>query len=331
MGRRHGDTAADRAIPHLGRLTVPAEAERCLNAALSEQGHPWLTDGAGPLRVQAVTVLREHAGSRWTLRYAVRRGEEERTLIGKVYSRDRSDVLTLLTSLRAGGLGPGQPMQVPAPVAYLPGLRLLLVEEAPGIPARTSLRRGDTGVLERTAGWLAAFHAAAVPPPTSAQPSDPLDKARRWAKALGEHAPHLKGEARHLLAALMEREPRPGPPHLVHGDFSVSHVYVSEGTTTVIDWDSWEVGDIAEDAGRLYASLQHLAARRPERYGGAAETFAGFYRAAVPAAWESLPFYAALSCLRTAKRLTAKGVPHRIGYARTLLTAGLSSLTAAGG
>ncbi|GAA5532225.1 aminoglycoside phosphotransferase family protein [Deinococcus aluminii] len=330
MGRHHGDTA-DRASPHLRRLTVPAEAERCLNAALSEQGHPWLTDGAGPLRVQAVTVLREHAGSRWTLRYAVRRGEAERTLIGKVYARDRRDVLTLLTSLRAGALGPGQPMQVPAPVAYLPGLRLLLVEEAPGIPARTALRRGDTGALEQTARWLATFHAAAVPLPTSARPRDPLHQARRWAKALGEHAPHLKGEARHLLAALTERAPRPGPLHLVHGDFSVSHVYVSEGTTTVIDWDSWEVGDIGEDAGRLYASLQHLAARHPARYGTAAGTFAAFYRQAVPAARGRLPFYAALSCLRTAKRLTAKGVPHRIGYAETLLAAGQRVLARAGG
>lgn len=323
MTREPRSHPTDAAIPHLRRLTSPPEAERLLNAALGERELAWSPGDAGPLRVQAVTVLRGHAGSRWTLRYAVCRGTEERTLIGKVYAGDRRDIPDLLHALRAHGLGAGQPAQVPAPVAYLPEWRLLLVEEAPGVPARTALRRGDPGTLERVAGWLAAFHAAPVAPPAGRRPRDPLRRARRWVRALGDHAPALKGAARELLAALEDRQPpRPPRPHLVHGDFSVSHVYVAPEVATVIDWDSWEAGDGAEDAGRLLASLHHLAARRPERYAEVPGTFARLCRELVPAAREGLSFYGALSCLRTAKRLAAGGVPHRAAHAGTLLADG---------
>ena len=180
-------------------------------------------------------------------------------------------------------------MQVAAPIAYVPALRLLLLEEAPGLTARAALSRGQAGVGEGAARWLAAFQAAAPPLPAAYRLRDPLVKARRWARALGADAPLLAGAARHLLAALAAAQPAwPAPPHLVHGDFSASHVYLAAETTTVIDWDAWGVGDCAEDAGRFLASLHHLAARDPgagsERRPRQAELFARTYRAAAPIA-----------------------------------------------
>ena len=173
-------------------------------------------------------------------------------------------------------------MQVAAPVAYVPTLRLLLLEEASGETARAALRRGQGGIGERTAYWLAAFHAAATPLVASHRPRDPLTKARAGRETLGANAPALGREARHLLAELVEAQPAwPAPPHLVHGDFSASHVYLAAETTTVIDWDSCRVGDCAEDAGRFMASLHHLAAREPERREAViqtARTFAHAFR-----------------------------------------------------
>ncbi len=82
-----------------------------------------------------------------------------------------------------------------------------------------------------------------------------------WLRELEEPVPvdahilrTLARDARRLLAALTEARPAwPAPPHLVHGDFSASHVYLTTETTTVIDWDAWGVGDCAEDAGRFLA------------------------------------------------------------------------------
>ncbi|HWE63259.1 MAG TPA: phosphotransferase [Chloroflexota bacterium] len=325
----------DTAIPQLRRLTHRLEAATLLCTALLGCAHPWVsaTGGAGPLEVRAVTVLRGHPGSRWTLRYVVQRGDEECTLIAKVYARDRGDVAATLSALRHGGFGAGQCMQVAAPIAYLPMLRLLLLEEAPGETACAALGRGQVGgraVGEWVARWLAAFHAAAPPLPAVYRWRDPLIGARRWAWALGAGAPTLTGEARHLLAALAAARPAwPAPPHLVHGDFSASHVYLAAEVATVIDWDAYGVGGAAEDAGRFLASLHHLAARDHARRAAAAlaaETFTQVYRAALPAAGQGLAFYEALACLRTAKRLTVDGIPHRVRRAEALLAAGEQAL-----
>ena len=256
-----GAPTTDAAIPQLRRLTCIPEAARLLDVVLRGQRHPWLARGEGPLDVQAVTVLRGHPGSRWTLRYTVRWGDEERALIAKVYVRDRGDVLATLTALRRLGFGPGGPLHVTAPLAY---------------------------------------------------------------------APALAGDTRRLLAALVEARPAwPPLPHLAHGDFSASHVYLAAEATTVIDWDAWGVGDGAEDAGRFLASLRHLAARDPARREAVAreaEAFARTYQAAVPLAGRSLAFYEALACLRTATRLMANGSPRCGRRAAALLAAGERAL-----
>jgi len=325
-----GVPAVDAAIPQLRRLTCLPEAARLLDTVLRGQRSPWLARGEGPLDVQAVTVLRGHPGSRWTLRYAVRRDDEERALIAKVYARDRGDVLATLTTLRRLGFGPGQPLQIAAPLAYAPALRLLLLEDAPGETARAAVLRGQAGAGERTARWLAAFHAAAPPLPAAYRLRDPLIKARRWTQTLSATAPALAGDARRLLTGLVKARPAwPGPPHLTHGDFSASHVYLAAETSTVIDWDAWGVRDGAEDAGRFLASLHHLAARDPARRGAVAREVGAFtrtYQAAVPLAGRSLAFYEALACLRTATRLMADGSPRRARRAAALLAAGERAL-----
>ncbi len=333
MGRSSGGApAADPAIPQLSRLTRPLEAARLLEAALTTGPRPWMAQGEGVLDVRTVTVLRSHPGSRWTLRYAVRRrGGAESSLIAKVYAHDRSDVATVLSALRARGLGCGRPMQANAPIAYLPTLRLLLLEEAPGETARVALRRGQGGIGERAARWLAAFHAAAAPLPAAYRLRDPLAKARRWAQALDADAPTLGREASRLLAALAAAQPAwpPAAPRVVHGDFGASHVYLAAETTTVIDWDGWRVGDCAADAGRFLASLHRIAARDPARREAMAQeiqAFARTYQTAVPAARRDLAFYEALSCLRKAARLAKGGAPTELGRAGALIAAGERAL-----
>ncbi|WP_102127008.1 phosphotransferase family protein [Deinococcus planocerae] len=301
----------EAAPPVVRRLAHPQTATELLGPLL------------GGVQVREVTPLREHAGSRWTLRLAARSEGGERPLVAKVYARERPDVARTLAALRRGGLG--GPLGVPAPLVYAPGWRLLLVEEAPGVPARDLLRRGEPGVGERAAGWLAALHGPGAPLPSAYRMRDPLPQARRWAAALGEHAPPLRDTGRRLLARLEAAQPVwPPPPHLIHGDFVASHVFLTPARTTVIDWDSWGVGDPAQDAGRFLGSLRHLAARDPALAGPVAEEAQAFtcrYLEAVPAARRALPFYEALACLRKAARLAAKGRPGRTAHAAALLGA----------
>nr|WP_246580782.1 phosphotransferase [Deinococcus aestuarii] len=304
----------EAAPPLVRRLAHPAGATGLLAPLLP---------GPHPLRVREVTPLREHAGSRWTLRLAACAGGEARPLIAKVYARERPDVARTLAALRRGGLEGA--LGVPAPLLYVPRWRLLVTEEAPGTPARDLLRRGESGVGERAAEWLAALHGSALPLPPVYRMRDPLPQARRWAGTLGEAAPPLGETGRRLLLRLESARPGwPPTPHLIHGDFVVSHVFLTPTRATVIDWDSWGVGDPAQDAGRFLGSLRHLAAREPALAGTVsqeARAFARRYLEAIPAAGGNLPFYEALACLRKAARLAVKRRPGRTAHAAALLEA----------
>ena len=323
---RKSSGVADPAIPHLSRLACAPEAAAMLEDALA----------AGPLDMQAVGVLRRHQGSRWTLRCSVRSRTGTGAIIAKAYARDRGDVARVLSALRERELGSGQEMQVNAPIAYLPTLRILLLEEAPGETAREKLRRGEDGIGERTASWLASFHAAGIPLPAAYRLRDPLVRAQDWARALGANAPELGGEAGRLLAALAAAQPAwpPVAPLLVHGDFGASHIYLAPQTATVIDWDAWRVGDGAEDAGRFLASLHRIAAR-DARLSGVVEqearAFTHAYRAADPAGGRELAFYEALACLKKAARLAKSRDQRRTRHAQALMAAASHSLTVPAG
>lgn len=310
--------------PQLNSLTEATGAAKLLESVLIDHPQPWMNDCFGSLVIQAVTLLRGHADSRWTLRYVVRWGKEERTLIAKFYVRDRSDVARLLSEISKSGLGSNQTMQIPTLVAYVDELRLLIMEEVAGDSVRTLLRQGQAGVGEKAARWLAAFHASPIPLPANVRLLCPVVRARRWAQALTVNVPCLNLRSSRLLDVLIRAKP-PWPPalYVTHGDFGISHMYVSESVTSVIDWDAWGVGDCAEDAGRFLASLYHFIARDPERNQGAlleAQEFTRSFQERVPLSQHSLSFYEALACLRTAARVSVNCNPRRVRYAENLLS-----------
>lgn len=310
-------------IPQLSSLTDATDAAKLLESVLTDHPQPWMDNCCGSLAIQSVTLLRAHTDSRWTLRYVVRWGTEERILIAKFYVRDRSDVARLLLGIFNSGLGSHQAMQIPTLVAYVEELRLLIMEEVSGDSVRTLLRQGQAGVGEKAARWLAAFHSSLMPLPVNARLSCPSVRAYRWTQALSVNVPCLHFRSSRLLDVLIRMKPPwPSALYVTHGDFGISHMYISESVTTVIDWDAWGVGDCAEDAGRFLASLYHFIARDPERNQSVlleAQEFARSFQEHVPLSQYSLAFYEALACLRTAARVTMNCKPRRIRYAEALL------------
>lgn len=282
-------------------------------------------------RVLAVRTLCMHPGSRGTFRYTVE-GWAETECIAKVYARPHPSATQCLVPLLAAGLtAPGR-HRVPEVIAELPALRLVVTRVAPGTPLTTLLRNGHLGAAARAGEWLAAFHSAPIAPPAAYALSDPTSQAGRWTARLVRHQPELADRAYALHARLIRAlPPWPGDVRLIHGDLVAEHIFVAPESTTVIDWDSCRAGDQAEDAGRLIASLWHLAARGRIAADGVAvaeRCLGATYTAAHPASAERLPFYAALAALHKASRLIRHGERGH-EQAAALLAAGLAALDGA--
>ena len=283
-------------------------------------------------RVLAVRGLRLHPGSRTTLLYTVE-GWPEAEVIAKVYARPHPPAAQILAPLLAAGFAAPGPYRVPEVIAELPALQLVLTRVAPGTPLTGLLRAGDLGAAARAGEWLRALHTAPITAPAAYTLRDPLARAARSAARLARLLPDLADQALSLHAALIQTRPAwPGDVRLIHGDLVAEHIFVAPEATTVIDWDCCRAGDAAEDAGRLVASLWHLAARGRITHGDAAAAerrIRAAYTADQPAIAAQVSFYAALAALHKASHLTRHGERGR-DQAGALLATGLAALGGTG-
>lgn len=310
---------------HFSALATPRGANECFERDWRAGRWPV----ALPLpRVRAVRRLRLHPGSRCTFLYSVA-GWPVAECIVKVYARPRLPAAHAVAPLLLAGFAAAGRHRVPAVIAELPALHLVMAHVAPGASAAELLCGGDLAAAARAGEWLGAFQAAPVALPAAYALHDPLAQAARWNARLARHLPDLADRAGALHAWLLrERPPWPASARLIHGDFGATHVVVAAATTTVIDWDGCRAGDAAEDAGRFIASLWHLAARGHITGGDASVAerhFRAAYGATQPEAAARLPFYAALACLHRASQIARHGARRR-WQAAALLAAGLAEL-----
>src|SRR2546430_2728864 len=113
-------TNIDREIPTLPRVLDSVELSKHLESIL-----PWAWGALQDLQIQ---VLRHHRGKRCTVGITLLTRTGRHHLIGKIYSKDRSDIYQTMEALKQAGFGPEAEFSVPQPLAYLPELRLLLCE-----------------------------------------------------------------------------------------------------------------------------------------------------------------------------------------------------------
>jgi aminoglycoside phosphotransferase (APT) family kinase protein len=88
----------------------------------------------------------------------------------------------------------------------------------------------------------------------------PLDgEVSRWTWLMDRAPSELTGQAPRLARLLVERQPRPGPPVLVHGDYHFGNMLFDGGrVAAVVDWEIAQLGQPLLDPCCI--SLSHVTA-----------------------------------------------------------------------
>jgi aminoglycoside phosphotransferase (APT) family kinase protein len=88
----------------------------------------------------------------------------------------------------------------------------------------------------------------------------PLEgEVSRWAWLMDRAPAELTGQAPRLAQLLIERQPRPGPPVLVHGDYHFGNMLFKGGrVAAVVDWEIAQLGQPLLDLCCI--SLSHVPA-----------------------------------------------------------------------
>jgi len=323
----HEQPLVDLGIPTLSEVLDPI--------ALAEQlrivsGAPW---NGGPIEGIQVRVLKHHVGERCTLEISLRAGNSRHFLIGKVYNNDQPEVFHAMKEIQATGFGPQAEFSIPQPIAYLPSLRLLLLEKVEGPVAKEIFKSGDersrATAAERCARWLARFQALAPKTGSIFDVQDWLSSLQKRSRQIAKLGERCADKAARLLQGLQDASSslRPVEMRAGHGSYSPAQLILPDGRTVAIDWDGYDLADPARDVGRFLYALRRWAVDKLgsiRALDGAAEVFLKTFRSAGPSEAETnLWFYKAASCLKLART-----VPHWREKTEAMLDEGLHVLEA---
>ena len=238
-------------------------------------------------------LVRYKPGRRAVLRY--RLGSPETCV---VYGKLRADSAGAVQVALADELIQ-QGVPTPAPLAYLPSLKMTVHSEARG--TRLAELRGDrsfAGWMEPVADVLARLHGTSIAGVPAHSPEGEADDLRAAAETAAALLPHRGADIGRLTARLSAHlaaiQPR---ANTIHGSFHDDQVLVGEAGAVLVDLDSAALGhpllDVGHFASYLSAAgetaaragfLEAYARRRP------AGPDALLFEAAALVRWSSLPF-----------------------------------------
>lgn len=284
------------------------------------------------------TVLKCHPGRRCAFQVNLKTGDTSRELVGKVYKKEHPNVFEVMTAIRKEGFGDGAEFSIPRPIAYLPALRLLLVEKVEGGHAAQLFLEGEALARERAAKrcaqWLARFHTLKSVPGDVMDANEVFHGSFKMCKQLAERCPSLGAKGQRLLDklepawnSLADIPMAPG-----HGDFVPAHVFLSGDRVITVDWDSFMLADPTRDVARFLLGIRRIAERHHgsiRALDSSAELFLETYLSEGDGrVAKNLPFYMAALCLRQAKRFVGRKRSRWEERAEALLDEGLRALAA---
>ena len=271
--------------------------------------------GPQPVVVESAVELKPAHVTRRVVRYTVRGldGPETSTLVGKRFAEQHRARLLYdhLDRLHAGPFGSGR-LRVPAPVALLPALGLVLYRHCEGTPLhRVSPAAAVADGARLAARWLARLHTSDVRLPRGFSLAQEEKTTGEWAALIASRHPCLAVQA-HALAegwASGVRAAGPVPAAPIHKDFHPGHVLVGDDVC-VIDLDEARRGDPTFDVAHFCTYLDLLSA---DTSGPVARTaFLQEYAAAT--GWSdpgSYGSFCAYTWLKIAKQGAVGSGPHR--------------------
>ncbi len=191
------------------------------------------------------------------------------------------------------------------PIGYLPAVRTLALEEAPGTTLQQVLQsgRGPGPAMRAVARAVAAFNRADPIVTVHHALADQLADVHSAATLVQWACPETRTVVREIVAAVATglEEAAPAP---IHRDLKPDHVFLSHGRVRFIDCDSVALGDPARDPAHLFAHILGgvgldgvpIAQRRAAAQGLVQEYFAH-----VPGQWHRrFPLHCAAALIEVA-------------------------------
>ncbi len=237
--------------------------------------------------IAQIQILKYKPCRRCVLAYDLAtKSKEKISVIGKVFKDERGTRhLAFQRALWAGGFGmeSADGITIAEPLAYVPEMRMLVVEHVPGETLGESTGAPDFSErVCRSAAAIAKLHSARIRPSKQYTLVEEAANLAHWAEEVvacrGDSAEWV---ARQLeaLRAMASRLPR-AEAVPAHRDFYYSQLLFASRRVTLIDLDMFSLADPAIDVANFIAHLRFLSLQKfsdAHRLDGAAAWFLDAY------------------------------------------------------
>jgi len=280
-----------------------------------------------------VKPLKAHK-DRCTFEVSVKTEHGWKSIVGKVYSNDRPDVMITLKAVARSGFGPDGKFAIAQPLAYVSSLHILFEEKIQGRLAMERFLNGSPGeqteTARRSGKWLARFHSYAPRLGKTSAPRELLPQISYWAERIKRSGEPFASKCESLLRKMDSTMPDSVESCCGHGSFIPEHVFLNGPQTIAIDLDEHDVADPSRDLAWFIVSLERLGLKQGLSLRAHDREVAAFLEAYASArnldASKHLPFFKAVECLHRAHRDLYKRTVPIPEWSEAMLDEGLSSL-----
>jgi Phosphotransferase enzyme family len=225
------------------------------------------------LTLKAIRVVKYKPGRRCLLEYDIalqkNGAKRELTLMGKVRRKGSQGNHEILEALYASGFDGSSKdgISVPAPLGYIPDLRMSLQEKVAGIQATKLLERpGQDHLAKRIAEALYKLNRCGVASLRHHTLVEEMAILHNRLQNITRKKPELSKRIGRLLDACEElagtiRERRVCG---IHRDFYPDQVVVDSSRIYLVDLDLYSEGEPALDAGNFIGHMTEQGIRQPE-------------------------------------------------------------------
>ncbi len=269
-------------MPPSQRRPAGDDAGRLLSETIPE-----LSSGAWRLRSCRITEVRKQRRKRivfYRLSYLDGAGRPARSaeIVAKVYGSDRgAKAHGVLRQLWDAGFRPPAWYRVPRPYGYSPERGTLLQESVRGTAWADRLQDGGISLRRasaRAAAWLLLLQRRPVTGEVYPW-RDGLAAAQRFTAELSLAYPRFASRLQALTQRLTPRLNAQDVPLVPsHGDYHAKNVFLSNGLTTVMDFDTFGLREAAFDVGYAIGQMLIMSRLRLGRLAPGAEAAAAFWR-----------------------------------------------------
>jgi len=235
----------------------------------------------------------------------------ERRIIGKVYEKleDMNYGFGVMQQLCQHGFAAGaiDRISIPTPIACLPEIHLLLMQEIPGGPLRRLVKRTDAteNDIRHFARATVKLHRSPLILGSPFTVEDHIAQCRPSPRVLAQTYPDSAEAISFIVeeARSLQKHFRGNIYTLIHTDFHPGQVHVDGNNLWILDLEPLRYGDPAHDLAKIFAFFKRTARKsRMQKYIESVrdvfiEEYFSFMNLEIA---RRIPLYEALICLKRA-------------------------------